>query len=544
MAALAVGSLVGRDRQLAELSRHIAGGAGAVITGPPGSGVSALLIAMVQAERAGGRPVVHRLASSTNPLLEPLDRPGSDVGRPGCLLVIDDADVMSLASAEALREHLLTGEVQVVLGSTGRPLSEPLGWLWRSGLLARIDVPALGADEVARLIHDAVGAPPDRPTVDAFVADSGGLPAYLVDPLHASVAEGSLSITAGFARLTGPMPEPAGLRDRWAALELTLTAEERAALELVCVAGQIDAAIASELLPGAAFSELERRGVLVRTRATDRWVLRAAAGAIRRSVRLTLGAAEVRRRAAQLLPALEPEPDTSEFAVAAALAGAIERVPDAAASVRRLMDEQRAEEAEDLAATAAAAGDHRSALMLSKLRSERGDRVGAADRLERLLAVPDLDPFVQFGAAAELATLRLWDLGDAEGAIRLVRSMEEASGGADGPARPAHVTMLAFAGRIGDVVEMLDERPDQLEVGGSELLFQGSSVALALAGRTDEGVELARRGLDLCLGADAASRELDSEIHVLSLALALTEAGRLFEAGRRAKARAQTVRTN
>ena len=527
MEALPVGSLVGRERQLAELSRHVDQGAGAVVTGPPGCGVSALLIAMVQAERDRGRRVVHRLASSGHDLIEL--RAGAHLDGTD-LLVIDDAHLLTEAAAEAVREHLLAGDVRVVLGSTGSPLTEPLGWLWRSGLLARIDVPVLEADQVAALIEAASGAPPDRPTVDAFVADSGGLPAYLVDPLRAAVAEGALSITTGFARLSGPMPDPAGLRDRWAALEATLTDDERAALDLVCVAGQIDSATASELLPMAAFGELERRGVLVRTRALDRWVLRATAGAIRRSVRRTLGPVEVRRRAAQLLPALASKTETSEFAVASALAGHIERVPDAAASVRTLMDEQRTDEAEDLAIIAAAAGDHGAALMLAKLLSERGDRQGAADQLERLLTEPDLDLFVQFGAAAELATLRLWDLGDAEGAIRLVRSMEAASGGADGPARPAHLTVLAFAGRIAEVVEMVDERPDLIEVGGSELLFQGSSVALAMAGRADAGVDLARRGLDLCLGADVASRELDSEIHVLSLGVALTEAGRLLEA--------------
>ena len=168
--------------------------------------------------------------------------------------------------------------------------------------------------------------------------------------------------------------------------------------------------------------------------------------------------------------------------------------------------------------------------MLAKLISERGDRLGASDRLERLLAEPDLDPFVQFGVAAELATLRLWDLGDADGAIRLVRRMEDASGGADGPARPAHVTVLAFAGRIDEAVELVDDRPDQLEVSQDEMLYQGASVAFALVGRAAAGVDLARRGLELCLASDAASRQLDSEIHVLSLGLALTEAGRVPEA--------------
>ena len=99
-----------------------------------------------------------------------------------------------------------------------------------------------------------------------------------------------------------------------------------------------------------AFAELERRGVLVRARSLDRWVVRAAAGAIRRSVRRALGPAEVRCRAEQLLPSLSSNPEASEFSVAAALAGRVEDVADAAAAVRTLMDEQRPDEAEDLAA--------------------------------------------------------------------------------------------------------------------------------------------------------------------------------------------------
>lgn len=525
--ALSTGSLVGRDRLLDDLAGRLVSGAGAVVTGPPGSGVSALLIALVHAERARGQRVVHRLATpDQSPMTGVEDHD---------LVVIDDAHLLTAAAAGDVREHLLAGTVRVVLGSTGRPLVEPLGWLWRSGLLARIDVPALEADHVAELVERAAGAPPDRPTVDAFMADSGGLPAFLVDPLAAAVTDGALSTSAGMVRLTGMLPDPAGLRDRWAALALTLDADEREALDLVCVAGQIDAGTAHEILPVAAFDELERRGVLVRVRSLDRWVVRAAAGAIRRSVRRAMGPAEVRRRAEELLPALAAQADrlgrvdASELAVAAALAGQIDRVADAAAAVRTLMDEQRPDEAEDLASAAASAGDHRSALMLAKLLSERGDRQGAADRLERLLAEPELDVFVQFGAAAELATLRLWDLGDAEGAIRLVRSMEEASGGADGPARPAHLTVLAFAGHVGEVIDLAGERPGQL-LAGTEMLYQGTSVAFALGGQADQGVELARRGLDLCLGSDAANRELDSEIHVLSLALALTEAGHLLEA--------------
>ncbi len=524
---LPAGSLVGRDRLLDDLIGHLGSGAGAMVTGPPGSGVSALLIALVQAERTRGRRVVHRLAAEDRSPMQGVE--DHDV------IVIDDAHLLTAESAGEVREHLLAGTVRVVLGSTGRPLVEPLGWLWRSGLLGRIDVPALEPDHVAEMIERAAGAPPDRPTVDAFVADSGGLPAFLIDPLTSAVADGALATSAGMVRLTGALPDPAGLHDRWAALARTLDRDEREALDMVCVAGQIDAGTAREILPTAAFDELERRGVLVRVRSLDRWVVRAAAGAIRRSVRRVLGPAEVRRRAEQLLPALTARADqvgqgeASELAVAAALAGQIDRVADAAAAVRTLMDEQRPDEAEHLASVAAAAGDHRSALMLAKLLAERGDRQGAADRLERLLTEPELDVFVQFGAAAELATLRLWDLGDAEGAIRLVRSMEEASGGADGPARPAHLTVLAFAGRIGEVIELAEQRPDQL-LAGTEMLYQGTSVAFALGGRADEGVELARRGLDLCLASDAASREMDSEIHVLSLALALTEAGHLLEA--------------
>ena len=168
MDALSAASLVGRERQLDELSQHLEHGAGSVVTGPPGSGVSALLIALVQAERSKGRRVVHRLAS-VGPS-SPSD------GDERALLVIDDAHLLSAEAADELRELLLGGDVQVVLGSTGRPLVEPLGWLWRSGMLARIDVAPLGADQVAAMIERSVGAPPDRPTVDAFEADSGGPP--------------------------------------------------------------------------------------------------------------------------------------------------------------------------------------------------------------------------------------------------------------------------------------------------------------------------------------------------------------------------------
>ncbi|MGZ4757457.1 MAG: hypothetical protein ACXV95_00200, partial [Acidimicrobiales bacterium] len=137
MEALSAGSLVGRERQLDDLSGHLGIGSGAVVTGPPGSGVSALLIALVQGQRGGGRRVVHRLAAA--------DRTPMRGVEDGDLVVIDDAHLLAPSGAEDVREHLVAGTVRVVLGSTGRPLVEPLGWLWRSGLLARVDVPALAA---------------------------------------------------------------------------------------------------------------------------------------------------------------------------------------------------------------------------------------------------------------------------------------------------------------------------------------------------------------------------------------------------------------
>ena len=355
-------------------------------------------------------------------------------------------------------------------------------------------------DQVAELIERAAGAPPDRPTVDAFVADSGGLPAFLVDPLAAAVADGALSTSAGLVRLTGPLPDPAGLRDRWTALALTLDADERTALDLVCVAGQIDAATAREILPA--------RGVR-RARASRR----AGAGPVARPLgragrgrgHPAIGAAGAGTgRGARGGPSsccrrCRPRPARSELAVAAALAGQIDRVADAAAAVRTLMDEQRPDEAEDLASVGGRGrrpplrADAGQAAVRARRPAGCGRPARAPAGRARARPVRAVRRGRRAGHAAPLGPRRRRG-GDPAGpqhggGLRWCRR--------PGPSRAPHGAGLRRAHRRGASSWPTSGRTSCSTA--PRCSTRATSVAFALGGRGAEGVELARRGLDLCL---------------------------------------------
>lgn len=168
-----VDDFVGRAPVVDRLERDLAGGRGSFVTGPPGIGVTACLRALTERLRARGKPVAFTVAR--------FDAGGAPTGG---VTVVDDADRLPDAQAAALRDAVVNESARVVVGTTHAGACAPaFSWLWSSGTLARADLAPLDADDVAALVERAAHAPPDGATLRSFLADSAGVPAFLVPTL-------------------------------------------------------------------------------------------------------------------------------------------------------------------------------------------------------------------------------------------------------------------------------------------------------------------------------------------------------------------------
>ena len=537
--------LVGRSVARSRITRALAGSSGALVCGPTGVGVSAVLAVMARQGREASHSVRHSVAGTSRPTpllgLDDGTLNASNVTHD--ILVLDDAHLLAGDEAATLMQRVLDGRLSCVLGSTSpAELPEPLDWLWQSGQLVRIDVEPLTSDDVATWITSLLGAPPDAPTLDALMADSAGLPGLLVDTLSALVSvaspstrtwsdePGRLTVRSGFGRLSRPLPCPPALRHRVAARLSGMDAETLRALDRICVTGRLDEGSAMMTVSLQSLRELQRRQLVGAATHRGRPGVVPTAGAIRRAVLAELGPIGVSRVTAQLI---EDAPDALQLdrELWGAMSATTNGTAPTEATIRQLITDKRLEEAEMLARSAVGYGEPTAEVTVAQLLAERGDRAGAARQLGDLLDRHDLEPQVMVQATAELVQILLWDLDQTDRAVTLAEDAVNATGGLGGPAAPILLAVLTHAGRIGPATEVFDAI-DRVGRPLDGLASGAGATALALSGRLDEAISMAEEGLSQALGSNPADPVVDPESQILALSLALTEVGRVVEADR------------
>jgi DNA-binding CsgD family transcriptional regulator len=186
--------------------------------------------------------------------------------------------------------------------------------------------------------------------------------------------------------------------------------------------------------------------------------------------------------------------------------------------------------AQDLARRAHGLGDSRAALLLAEMTSATGDRVGAARVLEELLE-RETDDEIRSAGALELATLNLWNLGRPERAVVLAEHVVATTAGSPWEAVGCGAlgAMLAYTGHCAEAMTVVEPHLDRAGPGRM-LCCQVASTALAVRGAGGRAVAHGRAGLDLAVDAAPGPGDLDPEIHVVSLALALELTGAIDEA--------------
>ncbi len=537
-----VQAFVGRTHEITAIRAGLERGTGAWVCGPRGIGVSATLRAISEAERALGLRVVHAVASAGHePLRLAVDILGASTtvahfGRQLAearidLLVIDDVHRADDDSIEAIRLAVLNNGAVVVAGTTDRVTSPALTWLASSGALQRIELLPLGFDDTTAIVAAMLGRTPDGELVRALVSDSAGRPAFMIATLDLAEATGAIVERAGLLRLADELPVTTALRDRIGELTASSSPAARAALETLCLAGSLPLRIATTLFDLATLTDLESLH-LIHVETHSEPMIRPVTRALGRAIVEQLGHFGRLRLAAELVERA-PDAPAEQRTWWRHLAGQTVATPDLVTAAREWRARGDLSRAQDLADAAWRRGDVSAAVVLSEVRSARGHRRDAADLLEAALDKAGDDVELTWSCAFELATLRLWNLGDASGAVELAAetAAKTANHSIAGVGHASLASMYAYTGRFREALVTTEPLLD--DDIAAELALQVSAVAHVGTGDTQRGVDAATRGLGLCEQRLLGRRPgvgPDPEIHVNTLGLALVESGRLAEA--------------
>jgi DNA-binding CsgD family transcriptional regulator len=284
--------LVGRAREIAQLKEAIASHRGAVITGPPGVGKTALAMVGVEFARDQGMAVAqvagteaarafpfgafasllphgsapHAFGAESHAELlrhytrELLDDAG---GRP-LLLFVDDAHLLDDGSAMLVHQLSQTGSATVVacVVSSPRPAADAMVVLWKDHLAERIELRALDDQAMEDLLIAVLGGPVDMSTMRQIAERSLGDPLFLRELVTGARETGVLVEESGVWRLRGSLRPTPRLVELVTLRLGTLTDEERHALELTALGEPLAQPALDELADAGAVESLEDKGFI------------------------------------------------------------------------------------------------------------------------------------------------------------------------------------------------------------------------------------------------------------------------------------------
>jgi DNA-binding CsgD family transcriptional regulator len=279
-------SFVGRESELDQVVRALAGRTGVVLVGEAGVGKTRLLTEAVAAvesgeagEAAGRRVLTVRATRSAGivplgafaPLLPVADEAASlararqaILDRAPAVLAIDDAHALDEASA-ALAHQLATQDGVRVLATVrrGEDVPDAVVGLWKDGACERLDIEPLTRAALDRLVVEALDGPVDGQFRHLLWTRTLGNVLFARELLAAAVESGALAARSGLWTLTGPFTAPTRLRELMAGRLQGLLVGERTALDLLALAEPLPFDALQELAGGRALETLEERGLVV-----------------------------------------------------------------------------------------------------------------------------------------------------------------------------------------------------------------------------------------------------------------------------------------
>ncbi len=554
--------LVGRDDELDRAVEVLgsSNASGLVLAGAGGVGKTRLARAAVDVARCDDDVVVSLIATRSTASV-PLGAFAPIVGDPGerperllararaavrehadghrMLLLVDDAHLLDDVSAALLLTLAEGPDVRpVVTVRTGEPVPDAVTALWKDAGLERLDLEPLpdhAADELAEAV---AGGPIDAPSHVVIRRAGRGNPLAITELVRGATLAGRLVDEDGVLRLGDDLPVSGRITELIDDRLADLSDDELTTLALVALGEPIDHASVRRTGRSRRLPALERRGLIVVSDDGADLTVRLGHPLHGEVVLERVGELTRRELLGELIDDLGPrvrEPDDELRLATWSLAA--RRPVDPELLIRAARRSWARTDHRGTAEFAAAAWETAPSADSGHLLGHALGRTGRSEDAERILA-----------AAWELATddrERLLvgqtrcdnlfrGLGDADRALACSRQVESSITDPDMRLEmvAGRSTLEVQAGRIPDGLELA--RPI-LEAGRPDRAFVTASysagLALALAGRTEEAMDVAARALPIHQQVwrdDLFSTE--PGVHHIVTVVALAEAGRLVEA--------------
>jgi len=533
----------------------------ALIVGPLGIGKSRVLDEIAELIIAGGRTVcrihasaavesipfgavAHLLPADARETDEPVVLIGAlrDILAPSGsskpVLVIDDLPSLDIATAGVIASLATSSEILLVASArTGEPLPAPLVDVFLGERSMVAELPPLTDEEIAELLECVLDGVVDGAVAVSLRDRSDGNPLFLRELIRGSLDEGVLQKVAGVWRLRAELPRSTRLRDVVESRLEIISPEERRAMELLAWCGSLEVDELEDLVGLQPIVNLESRGLLSTEERKGRLTAALAHPLHAEAIRVGLPAVRSRLLVRQHVAWLDGHPASTH---GDALQRAIWR-----------LDAGMATDFEQLlhgAQLAAALQDSRSVLRLAQPVLEALPTAATAElvadaffqtgRWAEAYAMLDhadslgASPSVRVELGITRATIHLWGLGDAPGALAVMDRLRN-----DPEMSPANLlrvsatyaSVLVNAGRPAEALSELEAA-----VASGEIAIElGAAVALtnalAMAGRMNAALAvvdgaLARRPEHNLVGV------ADVDTHHVSKAFSLIEGGCLDDA--------------
>jgi DNA-binding CsgD family transcriptional regulator/type II secretory pathway predicted ATPase ExeA len=283
--------IVGRAKELAQLSAAVFEKRGAVITGAAGVGKTTLAVACLEVVEKRGMALARTSATRASQQLPfgafaamlPPDADGDDLRREdhGALLrrygralverakglrlvvFVDDAHLLDNSSATLFHQLAMTESATVLATVRSDELApDAVVDLWKDGQAERIEVSVLEDTVIEELLPMVLGGPVDAATIRQLTGRSRGNPMFLRELVTGALEAGTLVDEGGIWRLRGQL-RPSGRLVELAAQRLgDLTGPERTVLELLTLGEPLGQATLAQLTDPGSVETLEHKGLI------------------------------------------------------------------------------------------------------------------------------------------------------------------------------------------------------------------------------------------------------------------------------------------
>jgi DNA-binding CsgD family transcriptional regulator len=569
--------VVGRHTELEVFERALSSGdlSGVVIYGGTGVGKTRLAEECREWAATSGHPTERVIGSRTTALLPlgaviallagGLGRPGPDgqvdtmalfeetrralVERHGGRRIVTVADDVTLLDVQSVALLAYLAEAGAVfLIATARadePVPDVVTALWRDDRMARVDLQDLNRAQLDTLLHLALGGPIEAGTGRQLWEVSRGNPLYVRELVHGSIESGALVERSGVWHLEGRLSTTSRLVDLVEQRIAGLSPEARSVIDRLALCQPLALDYLETVAPEAVLESLEQAGLLTIGTAEGQVELaHPIHGDVVRASVSTVRTRAILLAEADRLEALDPTPGPGALRIALWRLDA-GGSPDPGVLVRGAQLARQAHDFRVVRRLMEAVPDDRLEAAGALLLGEALYELGAFDASERTLARAQQLP------RSEHVTLRLavvrarnahWGLCQPEAALAINAEAQRLL-----TSRPLMEELVAdeaavwmFSGRPDRALAVLDG------IAGDDRRTRVvraivAAVALATTGRTAEAVGVAEAGFaeHLALGDELAIAH--PATHLVNQVFALTEAGRLSEAERVARAGIELV---